>query len=119
MMFSSSSGRTMHSSGIKGSISLLILGIFRYCIKTLHILFKAFLIKLSPTHYLDILIAIKRESLMKISNNLANILTMIRNSMEKFFVSFPYSGKRFARFFRKVLDSSHECISASRREELV
>ena len=56
---------------------------------------------------------------MKISNNLANIQTMMRNSMEKFFVSFPYSGKRFAWFFRKVLDSPHECINASRREEFV
>ena len=119
MMFSSSSGRNMHSSGIKGSISLLILGIFRYCIKTLHNLFKAFLIELSPIHHLDILLVIKRESLMKISNNLANIQTMMMNIMEKFFGSFPYNGKRFTRFFRKVLDSPHECISASQMEEFV
>ena len=113
MMLSSSSGCTIDSSGIKGSISLPIPGFFRYCVKTLNSLFKAFLTKLSPTHHLDILLAINRESLMKISNNLVNIQTMIRDNMEKFFVSFPYSGKRFIRFFRKVLDSPHECISAS------
>ena len=99
----------MHSSGIKGSTSLPISGIFRYCVKTLHSLFRA----------LDILLAIKRESLMKISNNLVKIQTMMRDSMEKFFVSFPYNGKRFVQFFRKVLDSPHEYVSAFRREEFV
>ena len=77
----------MHSNGIKGSSSLPIPGIFRYCIKTLHNHFRVFLIELSSTHHLDILLAIKRESLMKISNNLANIQIVIRNNMEKFFVS--------------------------------
>ena len=101
MMFSSSSGCTMHSSGIKGSISLLILGIFRYCVKTLHDLFRAFLIELSPTHNLDILLGIKRGSLMKISNNLVNIQTMLRDSMEKFFVSFHIVAKDSLDFSEK------------------
>ena len=114
MMLSSSNGHTMHSSGIKGSISLPILGIFYYCVKTLHNLFRAFLIELSPTHHLDTFLAIKKESFMKINNNLVNIQTMMRDSMEKFFVSFPYNGKRFTQFFIKVLDSPHECVPEGR-----
>ena len=56
---------------------------------------------------------------MKICNDLSNIQTMMRESVEEVVISFPYNSKRFTQFFKKVLDCSHECISASRREEFV
>ena len=43
---------------------------------------------------------------MKISTNLSNIQTMMRDSMEEVLISFPYHNNRFTRFFRKVLDCS-------------
>ena len=38
---------------------------------------------------------------MKISTDLSNIQTMMRDSMEEVLVSFPYYSKRFTRFLRK------------------
>ena len=44
---------------------------------------------------------------------------MMRDSIEEILISFPYNSKRFTRFFRKVLDCSHECVSTCEREEFI
>ena len=56
---------------------------------------------------------------MKIRTDLSNIQTMMRDSMEEVLVSFPYYSKRFTRFFREVLDCSHESIGTCGRKKLV
>ena len=109
----------MHFSSISGGISLPSSSIFCYCIKKLHSLPSAFLIEPPRTHHLDVLFVIQGKSLVKIWNNLSNIQTMMRESVEKVLISFPYNSKRFTRFFRKVLDCSHECISTFGREKFI
>ena len=79
----------------------------------------AFLIEFPRTHHLDVLFVIQGQSLVKISNNLFNIQTMVRESVEEVLISFPYNSKRFTRFFRKVLDFLHECISTCGKEEFI
>ena len=56
---------------------------------------------------------------MKICTDLPNIQPMMRDSMEEILVSFPYHNKRFTRFFREVLDCSHESIGMCEREKIV
>ena len=56
---------------------------------------------------------------MKICTDLSNIQTMMGDSMEEVLVSFSYYSKRFTRFFRKILDCSHESIGTCGREEFV
>ena len=118
-MYSSPCRCTMHLSSIYGGVSLPSSSIFCYCIKKLNRLHSTFLIDISRTHHLDILFVIQGQSLVKICNNLSNIQTMMRESVEEVLISFPYNIKRFTRFFRKVLDCSHECISTCGREEFI
>ena len=118
-MYSSPCGCTIHFYSIWGGVSLPSSSILCYFIKKLHGLPSTFLIEFPRTHNLDVLFVIQGQSLVKICTNLSNIQTMMRKSMEEVLISFPYNSKRFTRFFRKVLDCSHECISTCWREEFI
>ena len=119
MMESSPCRCIVHFSSIYGGISLPCLSIFCYGVKELNCLPCTFLIKLSCTHYLDVLFIIQGYPLMKIRRDLSHIQTMMRDSMEEVLVSFSYYNKRFTRFFRKILDCAHESIDTCGREEFV